>query len=179
MSNYTISDHTPAEYREMAQRRNNQAADSFDRCDTDGALSQWAWNAMASTYFALAALAEDGENGGDVQNVGHPFFRDADGEWKPVEEWKWCEGRYGSVIRIWNQGKVTWWNESQARKAATRQRNDEKKGLRWGLIKAEVHARTGRDGTSAYVVVDKVLGPVTSAWYPEEGENSQAARNAA
>lgn len=42
---------------------------------------------------------------------------------------------------------VHWWNPSQARKAATAQRNDEKKGFRWGQALAHVHVQTRSAGS--------------------------------
>ncbi len=57
---YFPENHTPAEWREMAHGRNTAAAESFERCDTDGFLSQWASGQMARVYDACADLAEAG-----------------------------------------------------------------------------------------------------------------------
>src|SRR5690606_26317917 len=48
------------ELREMARGRDREAADSFDRCDTDGALSQWASGINAQKYRLQADIAENG-----------------------------------------------------------------------------------------------------------------------
>lgn len=44
----------------LAHRSRQQSLDSFDRCDTDGFMSQWAADSMASEYRAWADLVEQG-----------------------------------------------------------------------------------------------------------------------
>jgi hypothetical protein len=51
---------TADEYRAMAAAARKRAADSFERCDTDGCVSQWANDTSALLYDRLAALAEAG-----------------------------------------------------------------------------------------------------------------------
>ncbi|WGH21011.1 hypothetical protein SEA_AZIRA_5 [Gordonia phage Azira] len=154
MTTYTISDHTADEYRAMAQRERQSSYDSFERCDTDGFLSQWAHDSMARTYLTLAGWAEDG---GDVQTIAWPMILDDEGNWLWVDEYRFVSGQYGDSVRIWHDGKAHWWNPSRARKAATAQRNDEKKGFRWALVKAKVEAYTYSAGMS----VGLALRPVT------------------
>jgi hypothetical protein len=48
------------EYRAMARQRSERAEESFERCDTDGFLSQWALNSHAEIYRKLAQLADNG-----------------------------------------------------------------------------------------------------------------------
>lgn len=48
-----------AEYRAKAHQHYQDAEDSFDRCDTDGFLSQWASGVSARIDEALACLAEN------------------------------------------------------------------------------------------------------------------------
>lgn len=57
---------TADEYREMARGSRRSSEESFERCDTDGFLSQWASDQMAVKYDALARLAENG---------GRAYFR--------------------------------------------------------------------------------------------------------
>lgn len=52
------------EYRAMARDARKDADDSFDRCDTDGFLSQWASDTTARQYDLAAVLAE---NGGEAE----------------------------------------------------------------------------------------------------------------
>lgn len=48
------------ELRAMAGEREQAAADSFERCDTDGFLSQWASGITAQQLRAQAKIAENG-----------------------------------------------------------------------------------------------------------------------
>ncbi|QWY84902.1 hypothetical protein SEA_MSCARN_31 [Gordonia phage MScarn] len=154
MTVYTISDHTADEYRAMAQDERNRSAESFDRCDTDGFLSQWAHDSMAHNYRHLADLVD---NGGDVQEIAWPMILEDEGNWRWVDEFRYVKGQYGESVRIWHEHKVHWWNPSRARKAEVARRNDEKKGFRWALVKATVEAYT----YSAGMNVALALRPVT------------------
>ena len=51
---------TAAEYRAEAQAERLASQASFERCDTDGALSQWGSDMMAAVNHVLAELAEQG-----------------------------------------------------------------------------------------------------------------------
>lgn len=51
---------TAAEYRDKARQHERDAIDSFDRCDTDGFVSQWASGVMAQEARLNAHLAEHG-----------------------------------------------------------------------------------------------------------------------
>jgi hypothetical protein len=51
---------TADELREQASRHYLAAEESFDRCDTDGFLSQWAHGLNAQLCQAKADIAEDG-----------------------------------------------------------------------------------------------------------------------
>jgi hypothetical protein len=148
MTTYTISDHTADEWRAKAVASRKSSLDSFDRCDTDGFLSQWASDSMASTYYRLAEYADEG---GDVQEIRWPMWQDPSGNWVPVDEFSYVQGQYGESVRIYlkrnhvdgeDHGRVIWWNPSRANKATTARRNDEKKGLRWALVAARVEAYT-------------------------------------
>ena len=154
MTTYTISDHTADEYRKMAQGCRDRSAESWERSDTDGFLSQWASDSMARQYDNLADWAE---NGGDVQEISWPMILDDEGNWRWVDEFRFVSGQYGESVRIWHEGTVHWWNPSQARKAVIARRNDEKKGFRWARVMANVEAYT----YSAGMHVGLALRPVT------------------
>lgn len=82
---------TAEEYREMAGRSRRSSEESFERCDTDGFLSQWASDQMAAKYDALARLAE---------NEGRAFFRvylDESGSPVPART---IQTKYGSRVAI-------------------------------------------------------------------------------
>ena len=51
---------TAAEHRQAATVADQRAADSFERCDTDGFLSQWADGITAQLHRAQAAIIENG-----------------------------------------------------------------------------------------------------------------------
>ena len=57
---YFPESHTPEEWRKMSISSSRSADESFDRCDTDGFLSQWASGQMSRLYEAIAELAEAG-----------------------------------------------------------------------------------------------------------------------
>ncbi len=78
-----------AELREQARQHEQAAIDSFDRCDTDGFLSQWAHGINGQLARAKAEIAE---NGGKAQ-----FPALLDGEGNRVDA-KLINGRYG---RVW------------------------------------------------------------------------------
>jgi hypothetical protein len=49
-----------AEHRRLAAAADQEAHDSFERCDTDGFLSQWASGLMAQQHRLAATIAENG-----------------------------------------------------------------------------------------------------------------------
>lgn len=138
---YTITDHTADEWRAMSQDCMKREAESFARCDTDGFMSQWASSQTARMYQYLAGWA-DGT--GDVQRI--PWVFDAE-TLRPVTEWSYVRGQYGESVRVFQRfdngaHAVSWFHPSRARKAATAERNDRKKGFVWGWVSAFVTART-------------------------------------
>lgn len=59
----TMTDTTAAEYLSKANQHEQDAIDSFDRCDTDGFVSQWASGVMAAEARLNAHLAnQDGKS---------------------------------------------------------------------------------------------------------------------
>ena len=51
---------TAEQWREQARQSAQRRAESWDRSDTDGFMSQWASGVMADEYETCAVLAEDG-----------------------------------------------------------------------------------------------------------------------
>jgi len=144
---YYPMDHTPAEWRAMAKGREQEKQDSFDRCDTDGFLSQWASGCMAGVYSACARAAE---NNGRAELAWVLNEND-----EPVE-WKWVETRYGSSVLIFTgegHGKNVFWNPSEHRKGAERLKRDRAKGFHWGTVECEVVVDlVGANATSVHAV---------------------------
>lgn len=60
MGKVTVPTMTGDEYREAARQSRQRAEDSFQRCDTDGFVSQWASGMMSQHDALLASLADDG-----------------------------------------------------------------------------------------------------------------------
>lgn len=89
-------DRTAEEFRAMARERHERREESFERCDTDGFMSQWAAQEMARRYELAATLAE---------NDGYsdfPALFDLDGNIVPA---RIVETRYGAkwlVLDRWD-----------------------------------------------------------------------------
>jgi hypothetical protein len=132
------SDHTADEWRKMAAESRQRSADSFERSDTDGYVSQWASDLTGRLYSLAAEVAEQG----NTWEFDVPFI---DG--LPATDWAWVETRYGSTVRIGRGSDVRWWNPSAARKGATRLANDTKKGVVWGNVRTEAVVVMAGSGT--------------------------------
>jgi hypothetical protein len=79
---------TPEQLDEQAREARQRSQDSFDRCDTDGFLSQWASDISAELYEREAQIRRDG---GQAEFWG--LFSLATGERLPA---KIIQGRFGS-----------------------------------------------------------------------------------
>lgn len=55
--------HTAEELRNMANEQRAKREESFERCDTDGFLSQWASGLHAQLYDRQAEITENGKKG--------------------------------------------------------------------------------------------------------------------
>ena len=152
---------TPAELRAQAAENDRRAQESWERSDTDGFLSQWASGITARLQRRQAEILE---NGGKAD---FPALFDAEtGELVPA---KLVETRYGLAWGILADDNprsrfVAWFNESSARKGATRLRNDRRKGYTVGRVLAPAKAEIMGSGTglagaaSAYVGVRRLDG---------------------
>jgi hypothetical protein len=166
---------TPAELRAEASVLDNRAAESFERCDTDGFLSQWADGLTARLRRAQADLAEAG--GTHV----FPALFDTEGNLvaaKPVDG-QWSSG-WGILAADdpWSRF-VGYFNPSRARDPKRRQAADAAKGYQVGKVRAPAKAVMdgqghGLSGT-AWVAVKRTDGGfsrdveiVTAADYGEE-----------
>jgi hypothetical protein len=122
---------TADQWRAMAVESNKRSAESFERCDTDGFLSQWASDTVAREYRAWADLAAEN------YQAEFPAIFDLDGKLMDARQ---VETRYGWAWAISLPGGGTaWFNESGARKGATRYRNDTGKGYRLGTVSREAY----------------------------------------
>jgi len=149
---------TAQELRDQAARCDQEAADSFERCDTDGFLSQWASGITARKLRAQAELAE---NGGLMQ-VCALFNLDG-----TVASTHYGSGQYGPYWVLNDAAALAYgkrfYSPSGARKAARRNANDRAKGFTCGTIRVKGYATVAGSGTglsgcaSAYVAVLPVV----------------------
>lgn len=129
-----------AQARESAQR----SRDSFERCDTDGFLSQWASDVSSQRLNLEADLADDG----DMAEFP-ALFSAATGELVPA---KLISTKYGTAWALLDPANprgrfLGFFNESRARKPATRSANNRKKGYTVGTIRAAARVVISGGGT--------------------------------
>lgn len=132
----TFQGKTAAEWRAMAVSNRQRSAESFERCDTDGFLSQWAGDQMAARYEQCATIAEDG-------GMECTAIFDLEGNWIDA---RLVDTQYGlSWVHEDENGNTKWFNESQARNEKTRIANNAKKGYYVGeaLFEAELNNSSG------------------------------------
>lgn len=113
---------TPEALRAEAADLEQQAYDSFERCDTDGALSQWASGVTAQLRRAEAALLEAGGR------ARFPALFTLDGQLVPAWTVQAAYGPCFVVKAAWDVGGAVVAFVSRAKKQATY----EKKGYRSG-----------------------------------------------
>jgi hypothetical protein len=122
---------TPAELRAEAARHDQAAADSFERCDTDGFMSQWASGLTASKLRLEASIQE---NGGKAE---FPALFDLDGNLVAA---KLIDGKYGLVWGILAsddpRSQITGWVSAFPKRESTMT----KKGYREGTVLAPARA---------------------------------------
>lgn len=136
----TFAGLTADEWTEKARACTRESYDSFERCDTDGFLSQWANDTMASRYRECARIAE---TGGVLKQIA--LFKDG----VYVSEARNVKGRYGYVWVFDDEdGNAVWLNESKARDASKRRDYFVKKHpgftVGWATFEARLESRTGK-----------------------------------
>lgn len=151
----TYKGKTADQWREMAKRSGHKEQESFDRSDTDGALSQMGYNLNAREYNLCARLAEkDGIwefpalftlTGALVPDA--TYIRTKQGKW---------------VWRIGRGEGAQWFNESKALDGSRRRKNDAAKGFYVGLIRARGYVGTsgGGRGSGGMLSVGYFIGQV-------------------
>jgi hypothetical protein len=155
---------TAEQWRAKAQEEQRDAADSWDRSDTDGLLTQWAHRSIAQEYEVKAQLAES-----DGYAEFFALF-DPDGKRLYAEQ---VEGKFGPSYRIYDvetRRTIRWFSESTALTEKVRNANNLKKGVVFGKVraKAQVHSYGTAAGTVAYGVrpvdPDMIDGEFIGAW---------------
>ena len=142
---------TATALRDEAAARIAKAERSYQECDTDGALSQIAHGLLAQE---LTLAAEIEANGGRYK---FPALFDLDGNLVPA---KLVQTRYGMAWGLLKDDNprgrfIGWFNPSNAKKAETRRRNDERKGYRIGYVMAPARAEL-RGGNIACLMAKAV-----------------------
>lgn len=134
---YDPTTRTAAQWREMSQQARRTSQESYERCDTDGFLSQWANDRLAHLYSQIAGVAEDGGM--------FDFYMLTDLEGNRLDATQ-VKNQYGKWSwRIWDPEtrRVSWFAESYARKGATRRANNRKKGYTFHTFRGAAVYKTG------------------------------------
>lgn len=127
----TYEGKTAAEWRAESAEMFAKREESYDRCDTDGFLSQWALGSLSQDYSLRAQLAE--ANG--LTEVCALF--DLDGELVPSVH-GWGEyGEYFAVLDNDERGCRRFFNPSKARNEETARKNNAAKGFYIGRVKTQ------------------------------------------
>ncbi|QBP31193.1 hypothetical protein SEA_ARGIE_77 [Mycobacterium phage Argie] len=152
---YDPAERTADEWAAMAARSVQDAAESWERSDTDGFLSQWASKSSAQMFRHMAELAGNGGRG----EIPWVFEKTPAGEWVPVDNWEWIDGKYGARVMIRGEGygNNRFFSPSQAQDDARRRAADEKKGFRFGRVECEVVSRFG-SGWNAIILDERKPG---------------------
>lgn len=136
MSDTPATAKTAEEWRAEANAHERQAEESFERCDTDGFLSQWASKMTAQLDRARADIAERGGT------WIFPVLLTLDGERVPA---KLINGRYGKCWALLDgEGEFTGEFVGAFPK---RESTLERKGYREGDEEAPADARIAGSGT--------------------------------
>lgn len=134
---------TAEEWRAKAAAAENNAAESFERCDTDGFVTQWASGVTASQYRLQAEITENG--GWELQALF-----DLDGNLLAAKELETAYGWSWGILENDDPSSriVKWFNPSKAATPEKRRVNNAKKGIYVGTIKTDkVKAELGGSGT--------------------------------
>lgn len=98
---------TAEQYRALADKAHQRRIESFERCDTDGFLSQFALDIQVNEYMRWAELAEN-----DFQDT-FETLADMDGNLVPCRfiktQYGYAYGVYASFEEAQNCGKIIKW----------------------------------------------------------------------
>lgn len=136
----TFAGKTAAQWRAMAKDSRQSSADSWERSDTDGFLSQWASDTMARRYEHCAQVAEQ-----DGMMLQVALFKDGE----LVKGARNVKGRYGYTwVFDGEDGRPVWLSESKAESAQKRRayfvRKHEGYSIGWTLVEAGLDERSGK-----------------------------------
>ncbi|MFC4060209.1 hypothetical protein ACFOWE_18040 [Planomonospora corallina] len=176
---------TATELRTQAAAHDRAAHESFERCDTDGALSQWSHGLLAAQARLQATIEE---NGGRAL---FPTLFDLTGNLVPAKQVQGEWGPYWVLLAGDDPDGRTrgWFGPSKAKKAQTARRADAAKGYYVGYVMAPAKAelrggniacvapvavRTDGGFSRDVIVVDDgqhdEYGEVLGRWYAIHGD---------
>lgn len=167
---------TNDELRAYAAESRRNAYDSFERCDTDGSLSQAASTTMADVAELQIHI---NENGGRAEFLA---LFDLDGNVVPAEYRKSNHyGRPDYWLILDREADVRFFTPSQAKKEGVARKNDAKRGFYVGYAMFPAFATTGGNRTSFWAKAERhddrdfsdvvpvdnghIEGPSAEHWY--------------
>lgn len=151
----TYNGKTARQWRDLASISAARSTESFDRSDTDGALSQAGDNLTARKYRLCAQLAEQDGIWGFQALFTLTGALVPDATYIRTKQGKW-------VWRIGRGEGAQWFNESHALDGSRRRKNDAAKGFYVGQVRARGYVGTtgsGR-GSSGMLSVGYFIGRV-------------------
>lgn len=156
---------TAEQWRAEAAAANDRRNESFERCDTDGFVSQWAHQMDEHRYHLNAELAE--QNG--TTEVGALF--DLDGNLLHARHGWGQYGEYWMLLDI-DGDNAGYFNPSQARNDARRVAANARKGFYVGTVRVEATTRLvgGGNGLAGAVTSYPSIVPVSEEIDPANAE---------
>jgi hypothetical protein len=140
---------TAEQYRALADEAHQRRIESFERCDTDGFLSQFALDIQVSEYMKWAHLAEN-----DFQDT-FETLADMDGNLVPCRfiktQFGYAYGVYASFEEAQNCGKIIKW-------VGTGNRTAKNKGYK--IVDVEAEAKVVFSGGYTARVHTEPVNPV-------------------
>lgn len=127
----TYDGKTARQWRDEAAARRRASHESFERSDTDGALTQWAADVTANRYDAYAQLAADG----GISDF--PALMDTDGNLVPAKLVNTKFGQSWMLLDANGDATGEWVNPSRAATAEKRNAAMAKKGYAVGRVRAK------------------------------------------
>jgi hypothetical protein len=154
MGGYNFDGMTAEDCRAEARRCRERSAESWERSDTDGFLSQKANDVNAQVYEIQADLIE---RGGvaifpalfDLEGNQVPAIR----ELNQYDNWSW---RLLDPDAPNTRRTLGWFHESNARKPGAARSNDAKKGFYVGRAMAPAEASTNGNRSTFWATVVKI-----------------------
>lgn len=142
---------TGEQWRALAAEAGRESAVSFERCDSDGFLSQWATQQMGRVYLSMAAIADNGHI------TERPAIFDLAGNLVTLDS---RTNDWGNTYWYIKGAENPYFSESNATKLKTARANNEKKGYRLGWVMAKVEMNN-----IEWAFTDEIVSTTTTDWY--------------